>query len=130
MPTDLQSARNTRGADGGDTTAAGLPASVRVTGQALGVTATAPVAGNTDTLRYQPLAHARITLKRNILVNGQSAQEIAAELSADGAGRFGFDDLPGGYYVVEAAAPGHRDGWEYLPATRPAAEVTVYLWKR
>jgi hypothetical protein len=131
VPTGLQSARNADSRTAGDTTSAGLPASVRVSGQILGVSATGPVSGSTDTLRYEPIPHARITVMRNILVNGQSAQELAATLSADGDGRFRLADLAGGHYIVEASAPGsvYAAGWEYLPATRSVVEVNVYLWK-
>lgn len=132
LPTDLQSTRNAGAPTPGDTSAAGLPASVRVAGRIIGVSAAAPVAGSTDTLRHEPIPHARITVKRNILVNGQSAQELAATLSADAEGRFHLDGLRGGYYIVEASAPGsgYRDGWEYLPATRAAVEVNLYLWRQ
>jgi hypothetical protein len=129
VPTDLQSSSHV--ATRGDTGSTGVPGSVRVSGQVLGVSATGPVSGSTDTLRFEPIPHARITLKRNILVGGESAQELAAELSADGSGRFRLDGLRGGYYIVEAAAPGsgYRAGWEYLPATQPTVELTIYLWK-
>ncbi len=131
VPTGLQSARNTDARTAGDTTSAGLPASVRVTGQVLGVSAREPISGGADTLRFQPIPGARITVLRNVLVNGQAAQELAATLSAGGDGRFRLDDLAGGHYIVRAAAPGsgYAEGWEYLPATRRAVEVNVYLWK-
>jgi hypothetical protein len=132
LPTDLQSNRNAADArSGGDTTAVGLPASVTVTGQVLGVSAREPVAGSTDTLGHDPLPHARVALKRNILVNGQSAQEPAGTFIADAEGRFRIEGLRGGYYIIEASAPasGYRDGWDYLPATRSAVEVNVYLWR-
>ena len=131
LPTDLQAARNTGAPTPGDTSAAGLPASVRVAGRIIGVSAAAAVAGSTDTLRHTPIPHARITIQRNILVNGQSAQELAATLSADAEGRFHLDGLRGGYYIVEASAPGsgYRDGWEYLPATQSTVELNVYLWR-
>jgi hypothetical protein len=115
----------------GDTTATGLPTSVRVTGRILGVSAREPVAGSTDTLRHTPLPHARITLKRNVLVNHQAAQELAGEFIADVDGRFAIEGLRGGHYIIEAAAPGsgYRAGWEYLAATRSELAVDVYLWK-
>ena len=87
------------------------------------------MAGSAETLRHDPLPRARITLKRNILVNGESAQEPAGTFTADAEGRFRLDDLRGGYYIIEASAPGYRDGWEYLPATRAAVELSVYLWR-
>jgi hypothetical protein len=133
LPTDLTSNRNAADArTAGDSASGGLvPASVTVTGQVLGVSAREPVAGSADTLRHEPLPHARITLKRNILVNGQSAQEPAGTFTADGEGRFRIESLRGGYYIIEASAPGsgYRGGWEYLPATRAAVEVNVYLWR-
>ncbi len=131
VPAGLQSARNADARTAGDTTSAGLPASVRVSGQILGVSAAGPVSGSTDTLRYEPIPNARLTVMRNILVNGQSAQELAATLTADGDGRFRLDDLAGGHYIVEASAPGsgYAAGWEYLPATRSVVEVNVYLWR-
>ena len=129
VPTDLQSALSADARSAGDTTAGVLPASVRVNGRILGVSASEPVAGSSDTLRHDPLPHARITLKRNILVNGESAQEPAGTFTADAEGRFRLDDLRGGYYIIEASAPGYRDGWEYLPATRAAVELSVYLWR-
>lgn len=130
-PTGLQSVRNAGARTEGDSASAGLPASVRVTGQILGVNAREPVAGSADTLRFEPIPNARITVMRNIIVNGQSAQELAATLSADAAGRFRLDDLAGGYYIVQAAAPGsgYAAGWEYLPATRDVVELDVYLWR-
>ena len=105
-----------------DSLPAGLPSSVQVNGRVLGVSAIAPGAGSTDTLRFEPVAGAAITVKRNILVNGQSAQELAATLLADGEGRFTLNQLRAGYYIVEAAAArsGYAAGWEYLPATRSA----------
>lgn len=133
LPTDLQSNRNAADSrTAGDTASTGLfPSSVTVTGQVFGVSAREPVAGSTDTLHHDPLSHARITLKRNILVNGQSAQEPAGTFTADGEGRFRIAGLPGGYYIIEASAPGagYRDGWNYLPATRSAVEVNIYLWR-
>jgi hypothetical protein len=131
-PTDLDTNRNAAGArSAGDTTAAGLPASVTVTGQVLGVSAREPVAGSADTLRHEPLPNARITLKRNVLVNGESAQEPAGSFTADAEGRFRLEGVSAGYYIIEASAPGsgYRDGWEYLPATRAAVEVNLYLWR-
>ena len=132
LPTDLQSNRNAADARSpGDTASGGLlPSTVTVTGQVIGVSAREPVAGSSDTLRHDPLPHARITLKRNILVNGQSAQEPAGTFTADAEGRFRLD-LAGGYYIIEASVPGsgYRDGWEYLPATRAAVQVNLYLWR-
>ena len=133
LPTDLTS--NPSAADSrtvGDTASGGLlPASVTVTGQVFGVSAREPVGGSADTLRHDPLPHARLTLKRNILVNGESAQEPAGSFTADADGRFRLNGLRGGYYIIEASAPGsgYRDGWEYLPATRAVVEVNVYLWR-
>ncbi len=130
-PTGLQSIRSTDQSSAGDSTSTVLPASVRVTGRILGVSATGPVSGATDTLRFEPIPAARIEVLRNVLVNGQAAQELAATLSADAEGRFRLDDLVGGHYIVQAAAPGsgYAAGWEYLPATRSAVEISVYLWK-
>ncbi|MGH7628110.1 MAG: carboxypeptidase-like regulatory domain-containing protein [Gemmatimonadales bacterium] len=130
-PTGLQSVRTTDGSAAGDSTSAALPASVRVTGRILGVSATGPVSGPTDTLRFEPIPGARIEVRRNVLVNGQAAQELAATLSADAEGRFRLDALAGGHYIVQAAAPGsgYAAGWEYLPATRSAVEINLYLWK-
>ena len=132
LPTDLQSNRNAADArSAGDTATTGLPASVTVTGQVFGVSAREPVAGSPDTLRHDPLPHARVALKRNILLNGQSAQEPAGTFTADGEGRFRIEGLRGGYYIIEASAPGsgYRDGWDYLPAIRSAVQVNVYLWR-
>jgi hypothetical protein len=133
LPTDLSSNRNAADArTAGDTASGGLlPTTVTVTGQVIGVSAREPVAGSADTLRHEPLANARITLKRNILVNGESAQEPAGGFTTDANGRFRLDRLRGGYYIIEASAPGsgYRDGWEYLPATRAVVEVNVYLWR-
>jgi hypothetical protein len=131
VATGPQSARNADARTAGDTTSGGLPASVRVSGQILGVSATGPVSGSSDTLRHEPIPHARITVLRNILVNGQSGQELAATVTADGDGRFRLDDLAGGHYIVEASAPGsgYAAGWEYLPATRSVVAVNVYLWR-
>ena len=130
QPTGLDITRNPNAPGASDTSAAGFPASVRVTGQVLGVSATAPVADRADTLRFTPVVGARVTIKRNLLVNGQSAQEVAATLDADRDGRFGLE-LRGGYYVVEADAPGSgfTAGWEYLPATRGSVDLAVYMWK-
>jgi hypothetical protein len=130
QPTGLDITRNAGGSAASDTSAAGFPASVRVTGQILGVSATAPVADRADTLHFRPVAGARVTIKRNILVNGRSAPEAAATLDADRDGRFGLE-LRGGYYVVEADAPGSgfAAGWEYLPATRSSVDLAVYMWK-
>jgi hypothetical protein len=130
QPTGLDITRTSGPPGAADTGAAGFPASVRVTGRILGVSATAPVADRADTLHFTPVAGARVTIKRNILVNGQSEQEGAATLTADRDGQFGLQ-LKRGYYVVEADAPGSgfAAGWEYLPATRSSVDLAVYMWK-
>ena len=125
----------TGGAGGGtpptDSVAPGpLPASVRAYGQVLGVTYTP---GAADSLRFTPVAGARVQLLRNVLENGVGVQRLAREVTTDADGAYAAAGLEGGYYVVKVTGPagaGFNDSWEYLAATRAEVKVNVYLWPR
>jgi hypothetical protein len=110
-----------------------VPAKVALSGRVLAVVVVVPSAGMRDTLRFDPIAGAKVRIMRNLLVNGTASQVLAAELTSDGAGRFSVKDLAGGYYVVYVDPPAGSI-WEknfaYLAATQPNVSVDVYLWRR
>jgi len=109
-----------------------LPEKVAVAGRVLGIVFMTPGPGVRDTVRLDPVVGAKVTIMRNILVNGRSAQELAAALTTDASGRFTVT-VKGGYYVVYAEPPAGSiwsKSYSYLPATQPNVNVDVYLWKR
>ncbi|HJU76282.1 MAG TPA: hypothetical protein VJ717_21255 [Gemmatimonadaceae bacterium] len=108
-----------------------LPQKVAVNGRVLGIVPITPTAGSRDTLRFDPIAGAKVRIMRNVLVNGAATQVLAAELVTDVNGRFSAS-LTGGYYVLYAEPPAGTD-WSkslsYLAASRPEVTVDLYLWK-
>jgi hypothetical protein len=109
-----------------------LPEKVAVSGKVVGLVFIEPAPGVRDTMRLDPLAGIKVRIMRNIIVNGSSAQELAAELVTDANGAF-KTSLKGGYYVVYAEPPANsiwNKSFSYLAATRPDVNVTVYLWKK
>jgi hypothetical protein len=110
-----------------------LPEKVQLSGRVLAVTVIAPAPGVRDTLRFDPIAGAKVRVMRNLLVDGKATQRLAAELVTDANGAFAVKDLAGGYYVVYADPPAgspYQSSFSYLAATRPEVKVDVYLWRR
>jgi hypothetical protein len=92
-----------------------------------------PAPGTRDTIRFDPVAGAKVRIMRNVLVNGRATQVLALELTTGVTGAFAVKDLPGGYYVVYADPP-EGSPWSpnfsYLAATKAQVSVDVYLWKK
>ncbi|MEW5915394.1 MAG: hypothetical protein AB1762_03270 [Gemmatimonadota bacterium] len=110
-----------------------LPEKVQLSGRVLAVTVIAPGPGVRDTLRFEAIAGAKVRVMRNLLVDGQATQRLAAERVTDANGAFTVRDLAGGYYVVYADPPAgspYQSSFSYLAATKPEVKVDVYLWRR
>jgi hypothetical protein len=110
-----------------------LPEKVATSGRVLAIVVIPPTTGGRDTLRFDPIAGAKVRIMRNLLVDGKATQRLAAELVTDANGAFAVKDLPGGYYVVYADPPAgspYNSSFSYLFANKPEVKVDVYLWRR
>jgi hypothetical protein len=102
----------------------------RVSGRILGVRVTH---GSADTLAFEPIVGARIRIHRNILVDGEARQVLAAETTSGANGAYDVKSLAGGYYIVSVEAPPgsrYRDGWTYLSGISPEVKLDVHLWPK
>ena len=109
-----------------------VPQNVAVSGRVLGIVPITPTAGSRDTLRFDPIAGAKVRIMRNLLVNGAATQVIAAERVSDANGKFSAS-LAGGWYVVYVEPPAGTNwskSFSYLAANRAEVSVDVYLWKQ
>ena len=115
------------------TTPPPLPATFNLSGRVLGVTRRAPAPGVTDTLRFDPLAGVPLRIMRNLLVNGQATQVLAAETTSGASGEFRVDALAGGYYVIYATAPAGSpwvSNHTLVAGTSNEVLANVYLWRQ
>jgi hypothetical protein len=106
---------------------------VQVSGRVLAVVVISPTPDVRDTLRFEPIAGAKLRVMRNLLVDGKAVQRLAAELVSDANGTYALRDLPGGYYVVYADPPAgsqYSSSFSYLAATKPEVKLDIYLWRR
>lgn len=119
------------GSGGGTDTSGVAPSFVNLSGHVFAVE-NAPAGQGSDTLRYVPIGGVPLRLMHNILVNGQSAQELAGRVVADAGGTYRFDNLPSGYYVLyaePAAGSGWSGSYSLVPAQQAAVTIDVFVWK-
>jgi hypothetical protein len=109
-----------------------FPAAVRVYGRLLmsSVEASAPPR---DTLSsFAPVAGARITLFRNLLIDGKGVSQRIGEVTTGADGSYAFEGVPGGYYVLALNVTPDRP-WgtnvAYAIGNRPELEVTMRFWR-
>jgi hypothetical protein len=110
----------------------GYTGTARIGGRVLS-TARKPGATGNDTLSYDGIAGAKVTLKRNLLVNGAATQVTLGITTTDAQGNYAFTNAPGGYYVVYASGPaggGWSDSYTLTLADRPLVTSNIYLWKQ
>ena len=108
------------------------PSILNVSGHVFAIQAT-PAAQGSDTLHYIPIAGVSLRLMHNILVDGQSAQELAGTTVSGADGAYGFANLPGGYYVLYAepsAASGYAGSYSLVPRTPANVLVDMYVWRK
>ena len=121
------------GTTGGPVDTTGVaPSSVNLSGHVFAMQAT-PGAQGSDTLRYIPVGGISLRLMHNILVNGQSAQELAGTTVSGADGTYSFPKLPGGYYVLYAepsAASGYAGAYSLVPGLQARVVVDVFVWRR
>jgi hypothetical protein len=132
-PTGTREAVRTAALTGGQndtSTGGGVPALVRISGRVL-MASGAQVAGPDSMVAgFVGVPGATVTVMHNIMVNGQSAQELAARVTSGADGAYRIPDLPGGPYVVYADPPAGanlRSGLEYVPLQQAQPTVNVYL---
>ena len=109
------------------------PASVRVSGRLL-VTVWTPGRTVADTLTgFEPRRGARITLYRNVLVDGRGVSQRIAERETGADGSFVFEGVPGGPYVLALNVTPERFYGEhvwYLMGNAAEVSTTLRLWTR
>jgi len=112
-----------------DSTPSTLPEKVQASGRVIGVTV---AIGEKDSLRFEPVAGASVTVHRNVLVDGKAQQVLVTTLTTKSDGSWSLADLAGGHYILTATPPAgspYKQNWTYLPATTAVAKADVYLWK-
>jgi hypothetical protein len=131
-PSELRRIVDSTVTSGGDTVRV-FTGAVRLSGQVLGVSAVVPVASSRDSLRFEPIAGARIRVMRNILVDSAATQVLVAETTSGRNGEYVVERLEAGYYIAYVTAPegsAYVDNWSYVPANAGEVRVNVYLWRK
>jgi hypothetical protein len=112
---------------------ANYPSSVRVRGHVL---TTVWTAGRTvgDTLTgFTPVAGARVTLYRNVLVDGRGVSQLVGERTTGADGSFVFEGAPGGPYVLALNVTPERpygDVLTYVMGDRAEVTADLRIWTR
>jgi hypothetical protein len=107
------------------------PASVRVQGRVLSTTWSA---GRTvgDTLTgFTPVANARVTLYRNVLIDGRGVSQLVGERTTGADGGFVFESAPGGPYVLSLNVTPDRmygEALTYVMGNVPEVTATLRVW--
>ena len=112
----------------GDTLTTGvpLPASVRVHGRVLVTTKDGPRAPGDTLSAFVPLPGSRVTLYRNVLVDGRGVSVKLAEQVVGDDGAFDFRNVPGGYYVLALnVTPDAFYGETYVLVAGTTSDVTA-----
>ena len=108
-----------------------LPASVRVHGQVLASTTTGPRAPGDTLSAFVPVAGGRVTLYRNVLVDGKGVSVKLGERTTGADGAFDFTNVPGGYYVLSLnVTPDRFYGETYVLVAGTRTDVTadIRIW--
>lgn len=109
-----------------------LPAAVRVRGSAL-VTTTDGARAPGDTLpAFAPMEGARVTLYRNVLVDGKGVSVKHAERTTGADGAYDFADVPGGYYILALNVTPDRfygETFVYVAGTRSEVTADIRVWQ-
>lgn len=107
------------------------PNTINLSGHVFAIQAT-PAAQGSDTIHYIPIANVSLRLMHNILVNGNSAQELAGTGVSASDGSYRFGNLPGGYYVLYAtpsSGSGYSGSYSLVPGQSENVVVDVFVWK-
>jgi hypothetical protein len=115
-----------------DSTPPPVLASFNLSGKVLGITRIAAAPGVADTLRHDPIPGIPLRIMRNLLVNGQATQQLAAEMTSGANGEYRVT-LPGGYYVVYATAPAgspYVSNHALVAGTATDVTANVYLGQK
>ena len=115
------------------TTGVLLPASVHVRGRALVTTKDGPRAPGDTLSSFVPIAGARITLYRNVLVDGRGVSVKFGERTTGADGVFDFTGVPGGYFILSLNVTPEQfygETFVYVAGTRPEVTADVRVWTR
>ena len=107
-------------------------ASFTLSGKVLGLTRTT-ASNSADTLRADPIPGIPIRIMRNLLVNGQATQTLAAETTSDANGEYRATGLAGGYYVAyanPAAGSVWASNYVLIAGTTPNVTANIYLGRK
>ena len=109
-----------------------FPAAVRVHGRLL-MKSYEPTSTVHDTLSgFEPVPGQRITLFRNVLVDGRGVSQRIGEVATGADGGYAFEGVPGGYYVLALNVTPTRP-WgsnvAYVLGDRADVEVTFRFWR-
>jgi hypothetical protein len=125
--------RPATGAPADTSSAQHFPASVRVFGRLLVSSLEATQATRGDSASsFAPVAGARITLFRNVLVDGKGVSQRIGEVTTGADGSYQFQNVPGGYYVLALNVTPERP-WgsnvAYAIGNKAELEVTMRFWR-
>jgi hypothetical protein len=119
-------------AGGGGDTSQVAPDRVDLSGRVLAMQANPGGMGG-DTLRSVPIGGVTLKLMHNIIVDGASAQELTGTTVSGSDGRYHFNGIPGGYYVLYAypsVSSGYQGSYSLVPAQAASVTIDVYVWKQ
>lgn len=122
----------TRAPGADSTTPTNFPSSVRVRGRVLQASIVTPAAPGADSVSRAPLAGARVTLYRNVLVDGRGVSEKLGERTTGADGAFVFDGVPGGYFVLALDATAERPygrSQAFVAGTSAEVAADLYVWR-
>ena len=114
------------------TTGVLLPASVHVRGRALVTTKDGPRAPGDTLSSFAPIAGARITLYRNVLIDGQGVSVKFGERTTGADGVFDFTGVPGGYFILSLNVTPEQfygETFVYVLGTRAEVTADVRVWQ-
>ena len=109
-----------------------LPAAVRVRGRALVTTKDGPRAPGDTLSAFVPIEGARVTLYRNVLVDGKGVSVKLAERTTGADGGYDFVDVPGGYYILALNVTPERfygETFVYVAGTRSEVHADIRVWQ-
>jgi hypothetical protein len=109
-----------------------LPAAVRVRGRALVATTDGPRAPGDTLSAFVPIEGARVTLYRNVLVDGKGVSVKLAEHTTGADGAYEFAGVPGGYYILALNVTPERfygETFVYVAGTRSEVSADIRVWR-
>lgn len=114
------------------TTGVLLPERVRIHGRALVTTKDGPRAPGDTLSAFVPIAGARVTLYRNVLVDGRGVSQPVGERTTGADGAYEFAGVPGGYYILAlnvTAEQFYGETFVYVPGTRDDVSADIRRWQ-